>query len=150
MASGEEVYRESQERLHKTLGAYLIVKAWQLKVDCLVLQRDTLLKFLNIERMKNARLDWLKSDLVEYFPYHWTAFYSKSGTYSTLYLSRFEIPSKSTEKTLTDKKRIEIMKEYGLNCQIYQIPDLKEMVSIMALFSSGLLSPDQFEKLTIL
>ena len=40
MASGEEVYRESQERLHKTLSAYLIVKAWKLKVDCIVLQNE--------------------------------------------------------------------------------------------------------------
>lgn len=150
MASGEEVYREAQERLHKTLGAYLIIKAWQLKVDCLVLQRETLLQFLNIERMKNARLDWLKKDLVEYFPHQWTTKFSKSGTYSTLYLSRFEIPSISKEKTMTDEKRIEIMKTYGLNSQIYKMPDLKEMVSIMALFSSGLLSPDKFEDTILL
>ena len=149
MASGEEVYRESQERLHKTLGAFLIVKAWQLKVDCLVLQRKTLLKFLNIERMKIARLNWLKKDLEDYFPYQFTVNYSKSGTYSTLYLSRFEIPNESTKKTMTDEKRIELMKEHGLNCQIYNMPDLNEIVSIMALFSNGLLTPNDFEKISI-
>ena len=48
MATTEDVYRESQERLHKTLGAYLLVKAWELKVDGVIIQRDSLLKFLKL------------------------------------------------------------------------------------------------------
>ena len=86
MASAEEVYRESQKRLHKTLGAYLIIKAWELGVDCIAIQRNSLLRFLKLERMKNIRIDWLKDDLSEFFPHQWVTYTSRTGVYATLYL----------------------------------------------------------------
>lgn len=145
MASAEEVYRESQKRLHKTLGAYLLVKAWSLKVDGIALQRNTLLNFLSLERMKNVRIDWLKEDISEYFPHQWVTHYSGSKTYATLYLSRFELPKKSKIGAMKDEKRIELMKEENFNCKIVETIEMKEIISSMALFANGLLAPQNIK-----
>lgn len=69
MTIAENVYRESQARLHKILGTYLLVKAWESGTDAVAIPRYDLLAFLKLERMKNVRIDWLRSDLKEFFPY---------------------------------------------------------------------------------
>lgn len=144
MASAEEVYRESQKRLHKTLGAFLIVKSWEIGVDCIAIQRSSLLKFLKLERMKNKRIDWLKEDLSDFFPHQWVTYSSSSGVYATLYLSRFEIPEKGKSGSMTDKKRIERITNLGLNASIIKVPKEDEIISSMALLSNGILTPKSF------
>jgi hypothetical protein len=144
MASAEEVYREAQERLHRTLGAFLIVKAWEIGVDCIAIKRNSLLKFLKLERMKNTRIDWLKEDLSDFFPHQWVTYSSDSGTYATLYLSRFEIPDKGKKGSMTDKKRIEKISNLGVRASIIKVPNEKDMISSMALLSNGILTPKSF------
>ena len=145
MASAEEVYRESQKRLHKTLGSYLLVKAWEMGVDCIAIQRESLLKFLKLERMKNKRIDWLKTDLKDFFPYQWTTNFSSSGTYATLYLSRFEMPIKGKSDSMTDKKRMEKFTNLGLKSAIVKVAKEKEIISSMALLSNGIVTPKSFD-----
>ena len=91
--AAEDTYRESNRRRHKLFGAYLTFWAWMHKVDCVVLNRQTLLKFLDIKRMSNKRVDWMKEDLKELFPYASAMYNTTSGVYSSLYLSRLPYPN---------------------------------------------------------
>jgi len=138
MASAEEIYRESQARLHRILGAYLSLEAWKNGVDCVVLERKTLLSFLNLERMKNKRIDWLKSDLETLFPYARNTYYSKTKAYATLYISRKKIPRHSAIwKTMSTTERMALFKREGLTSKVINLPEEKILLSKMALICNG-------------
>ena len=145
MASAEEVYRKSQKRLHQTLGSYLLVKAWEMVVDCIAIKRQQLLNFLQLERMKNKRIDWLKDDLTNFFPYQMTTNSSASGTYATLYLSRFPLPPEGKKGSMTDEKRVKKFCALGLKSAITTVPKEDKIISSMALLSNGIITPKGFE-----
>jgi len=139
VASSEEVYRETQLRLHRVLGAYLAMKSWKNGIDCVILERDTLLSFLEIERMRNARIDWLKEDLKYLFKYPHMTNTTSTKTYATLYLSRVKIPSNSgVWKSMTSEERIIKMQEIGIKAQVLELPSEKKLLTKMALISNGI------------
>lgn len=138
MASGDEIYRESQARLHRVLGAYLAILTCKKRLDCIVLERNNLLSFLKLERMKNERIDWLKTDLKYLFNYSNTTKYSKSGTYASLYLFRGSAPEKSIWKTMRTEERIIEFAKKGITAEVITIPSEKELLTDMALISNGI------------
>ncbi|WP_342059547.1 hypothetical protein [Aeromonas sp. OTU364] len=138
MAASEDVYREAQVRLHRILGSYLSMQAWKLGADSLVIQREELLNFLKLTRMKNVRVDWIKEDLKHLFKYTQTTFYLKSGNYAELYLSRKEFPKNICSDYMETKQRIEKFKEYGLILVDVHLPTEGELISKMALIMSGI------------
>ncbi|HHQ4788055.1 hypothetical protein ACSZND_15835 [Aeromonas hydrophila] len=138
MASAEEVYRETQARLHRILGAYLSLLAWKEGVDCVVIERDSLLKFLELERMRNARIDWLKEDLKYLFKYAHTTNYTKNGNYATLYLSRVLIPNNDgIWNSMDTESRIKKLTEKGIKTKLIEMPKEKDLLVKMALISNG-------------
>ena len=139
MASAEDVYREAQARLHRVLGSYLAMKAWSCNLDCVVIERDSLLDFLDLERMRNARVDWLKSDLEYLFKYAHTTNNSQTGTYATLYLSRVKIPRNAgIWVSMTSKERINLLSEHGIKAKVIELPSEKTLLRKMALISQGI------------
>lgn len=139
MAAGDVVYRTTQARLHRVLGNYLAIIAWKSGNDCIVLERSTLLKFLDLSKMKNARIDWLKEDLKPLFPECHTTNSTPSGVYATLYLSRVKIPAdKGIWKSMTTKKRIEALANIGIRATVVTLPKEDELIKKMALALSGL------------
>jgi hypothetical protein len=139
MAAADAVYRETQARLHRVLGNYLAIVAWKAGIDCIILERKTLLSFLDLSKMKNVRIDWLKEDLKPLFPECHTTNTSSSGVYATLYLSRRKIPAdKGVWKAMTTAKRIEILGTNGIAAAAVEIPKEKELIKKMALALAGL------------
>jgi hypothetical protein len=67
----EEPHRESCRRQHRILGHYLAVQAWIKGLDCGVLLRKDLEKFLDLERFKKTRIEWLCEDLMPWFKHHY-------------------------------------------------------------------------------
>ena len=94
--------------------------------------------------MKNTRIDWLKEDLKDFFPYSWVTYSTNSGTYASLYLSRYHYPVKAKSGSMTDKARIDVMKEQGLKVSIVKMPTEKKIISSMALLSNGISTPVDF------
>ncbi|EOV6284663.1 hypothetical protein ACOQ0N_004598 [Vibrio parahaemolyticus] len=138
MASSDEVYRETQARLHRVLGAYLAMSAWKKGADCVILQRSTLLSFLKLERMKNKRIDWLKEDLKYLFHYAHTTSYTKTRTYADLYLSRVKIPKgKDVWGSMSTEERIQKLKELNIEAEVIELPSETRLLSKMALVSNG-------------
>ncbi|ARR44236.1 hypothetical protein CGH86_23405 [Vibrio parahaemolyticus] len=138
MAAGDDVYREAQARLHRILGSYLSMYAWKSGADCVVIQREELLEFLELTRMKNVRVDWIKEDLKHLFRYAKTTVYSDSGNYAELYLSRTKFPKGICDEPLKTEQRIEKFKAHGLKLVDVSLPSEHELVSKMALILTGI------------
>jgi len=134
----EQIYREANRRSHKLLGSYLAYWCWVHDVDCVVLERGVLLQYLGLKRMKNKRIDWLKNDVKDLFGYARTLKYAKTGNYSTLCLSRCDFPLGAFAKTMSNQKRVELLREKGLASEIATIPSEEEIVSILARMIHGI------------
>ncbi|CAH7271598.1 MULTISPECIES: hypothetical protein [Vibrio] len=138
MAAGDDVYREAQARLHRILGSYLSMLAWKMGADCVVIQRDELLTFLELTRMKNVRVDWIKEDIKHLFKHTKTTFYAKNGNYAELYLSRSKFPKGICSEAMSTEQRIEKFKEHGLTLVDVTLPTERELISKMALIMTGI------------
>ena len=66
-----EGYKEAVRRRHRSVGHYLSVKACNLNLDCIVLSRRDLEGLFGLVRFKRSRVEWLKEDMKQWFPYPW-------------------------------------------------------------------------------
>jgi hypothetical protein len=135
----EETYREAHRRKHKLLGTFLALSAWRQGLDCVVLERGQLLPFLDLDRMQDKRVDWVKEDVKHLFPHALNTCDSKSGVYSTLYLSRFPIPLDAHLGSMNDAKRVEALAAGGLKSAIVKIPKEDEIVRLLACVTHGII-----------
>jgi hypothetical protein len=145
----DEFYREFQRRRHKLLGAYLALRAWERNVDCVVLPRNALLPYLELEgEMKNVRLAWLKEDLSKLFPYYLSTEITKTRKFEALYLSRVEIPEVPEEEDATDDLEFaSLFEKNGLRIGILdEIPGESEIIRMMADVSHGISDFSQWQE----
>ncbi|HMO05108.1 MAG TPA: hypothetical protein PKC67_13550 [Kiritimatiellia bacterium] len=140
MPAPDITYRETHRRSHRTLGVYLILQAWQKNVDCVAVPRGSLLNFLELTRMRNQRIDWIKDDIKDVFPYVWTTVSTGTSNYATAYFSRYPFPEASIRGSMTDVKRCEVMTSSGLKSAVIKVPKEKELLQYIALTSNGLIS----------
>jgi hypothetical protein len=140
-------HREDCRRLHRLIGHYLAMQAWIRKLDCIVLTRADLEKFLGLSKFKSARVKWLTSDLEPWFP-HQVPYY-KSGAPSSihsLFLSRVPIQPHLPKGTMTTQTRIQKLPPTApptglLSKGIYRVPSEERMITYSALLSAGLRKP---------
>lgn len=146
MAS-EYFHRDSCKRLHRIVANYLAVQAWTGQLDCLVLDRQDLEHFLQLERFKSSRVEWLQEDMRPWFP-HQAAFY-RSGSPSSihsLFLSRVPIEEHLSSETMTTPERIALMAHDAPPTALYSSwrpkrPTEEEMIAELTFFSNGLRVP---------
>jgi hypothetical protein len=114
------------------LGTYLALAAWVKNVDCVVLQRAQLLPYLGLERMKNARIEWLKKDIKKLFPYANNLIELNTKIYASLYLTRVDFPADIFGYAISDEQRIDRMAEKGFKAAEVSIPNETEIVATLA------------------
>jgi hypothetical protein len=136
----EDFYREFQRRRHKLLGAYLALRAWERKVDCVALSHIALRPYLDLKEIEEKRLSWLKEDLKGLFPYSLSTENAKPKRFDTLYLSRVELPKEAeTWSASGDLEFAALFEEEGLRIGILdEIPSESEIIRIMADISHGI------------
>jgi hypothetical protein len=132
----EHTYREAHRRTHKLLGVYLALTAWKQGVDCVVLEREQLLPFLDLDLMQDKRIDWVKEDVKYLFPHACTTVDSKN-VYATLYLSRLPFP-REMQTGMNDSKRVETFTAGGLKAAIIKIPKEPEIIRILGSVTHGI------------
>ena len=134
----KDPYREANRRKHKLLGIYLALWAWEHKVDCVILPREELLPFLDVDTMWNQHIDCLKEDVKYLFPHAWVTEVPKTKKYQTLYLSRLVISEAIKSGTMTDPERFEAIAKGGLKAAIVKIPKESEIVRDLACVTHGI------------
>lgn len=65
-----EKLRECARRQNRAISLFCIVQCWLHGWDGITIRRDFFEQFLRREHFKNSRLEWISSDLKEFFPYH--------------------------------------------------------------------------------
>ena len=134
----QETSREAHRRSHKLLGCYLALWAWGHNVDCVILQRHELLVYLDLPNMQKARIDQLKEDVQDFFPYTSLPLYhNKTGTYLTLCFSRFPWPVKLFSYTASIETRMIQLQTCGLKTAIGSLPTENDMVMKLAQLTHG-------------
>lgn len=135
----QDTYRDANRRSHRLLGHYLALAAWVRGVDCVVLKRQELFPFLGLKkRMETKRIGWLTDDVKPLFPYSWWTQVAKTGVYSTLYLSRLELPAASMAEVLGDESRLKRFGAAGVKGLVIKLPTEAEMVRLLSSAMVGL------------
>lgn len=87
-----DVVRKLIEDRNYYIGKFLDMQAYLNNVDCIVLTRQDLWKFLEVDRLNGTRRRWFCQDLKEWFPYQ-NCYYEPGSPSSInlLFLSRTPI-----------------------------------------------------------
>lgn len=147
-----EPHRESCRRQHRVIGNYLAMEAWTRGLDCIVLIRSDMESFLGLRRFKSTRVNWLKADLMPWFPYQEA--YFKTGSPSSihsLFLSRVPISRHLPSGTMTTDKRIagiakDAPKTKRFSTSSTKVPGEAKILSDLVLLASGLDIPAESKK----
>lgn len=142
-------HRDACKRQHRILAHYLAIQAWLRKLDCIVLVRSDLEKFLGLKRFKSTRVDWLQDDLKPWFPYQFPYYLTRAGSsIHSLFLSRVPIEKHLPSGSMSTDKRISQMEtdaprtaKFSETRGASNIPDEKQIVAELAVISAGLDTP---------
>lgn len=149
----QDPHRESCRRQHRVLSHYLAIQAWVRGLDCIVLVRDDLERFLGLKRFKSIRIEWLREDMKPWFP-NQVAYYRTNAASSihSLFLSRIPIEKHLPGGSMTTDQRISRMKagapstaRFSKTRSRSQIPDEKEIVAELAVLAAGLDQPSDLD-----
>jgi len=135
MAS-EDFYRDAARRTHRTLGSYLVQWAWTNLVDCVVVERTSYLRFVDLKIMPTKRVRWFTDDLQSIFSHAVPR--RKAGKWSSIYLSRHQFPPGFPWGSMSTKERIKKLNNAGLRSALVRLPDDKTVVEAMARVAAGL------------
>ena len=139
VSTRNDPHRDYCRRQHRIIGHYLALTAWLRGLDCIVLVRSDLEKFLGLERFKSIRVKWLKEDLKPWFP-HQEDYYNTSmpSSIHSLFLSRVSISSYLPEGSMTTEARIAQMpiesprtERFSRSQTGKEVPPEAEMVSYL-------------------
>lgn len=124
-------YKSSPEKIkkqHKALGFYLMHMAWINGWDCVIVNREELLEFLGITRMKWRRIDWLRKDLKEFFPHFQDLSRDPGETFASLFLSRHPFPLRNWA-AMHNGERIKLFEERGLKSGVVEIREKSKVLN---------------------
>lgn len=145
-------HREYARKQHRIIGHYLAIQSWIRNLDCIVLTRSDLEGFLGLERLKSARVEWLKEDLSPWFKFQQPYFNSSSPTsINSLFLSRVAFDGYLPEGSMTTDERITGIASNGpatakfIPEDSHWLPPTEpDMIGQLAIISSGLSVPQDF------
>ena len=148
----DDAHRLACRRQHRVFGQYLALQSWVRGLDCIVVERRDLEHYLGLERLKGARIEWLKDDLLPWFPYQQDyQMGGRSNSIHSLFLARVPVATFLSEESLTTEDRITAMPagspKTGLlvpSNRFWPPPTEKEIIAQLAVQASGLAVPQDY------
>ncbi len=113
--------REGARRQHRTLALFSMIQCWMRGLDGLALYRSHVERLLGLKRFKQTRIDWLREDIKELFPYQEIYWNSDNKSFSSLFVSRKELTQYLQAGSMTAQKRIDKIPKKGPRIGIFQI-----------------------------
>ncbi|HYE35961.1 hypothetical protein [Methylocaldum sp.] len=114
--------REGARRQHRTAALFAVIQCWLLSLDGLAFSRQHLQRLIGLERFKGTRVDWLREDLSEFFPYqevYW--FTGKQNSLGSLFVSRRELKPYLPVGSMSDKERIKNIRPNGPRIAMFKM-----------------------------
>jgi hypothetical protein len=65
----QDKLRECARRQNRAVSLFCIVQCWLNGWDGIIIKRDFFESFFKLQNFKNIRLEWMSTDLKEFFPY---------------------------------------------------------------------------------
>jgi hypothetical protein len=154
----DETYRQAVSRQHRIYAHYLALYAWRRKLDCLIINRQQLLKLLNLKAIKQTRMAWFEEDFRPWFPELHTMWASNNmDRLSSVFLSRLPVPRSALQGSMTTEMRIVCLVEEGIPAGTFlggryrgALPNEKDVVSVMSLLAGGLETADKIPGFAVL
>jgi hypothetical protein len=142
-------HRQHCQRQHRIVGHYLALQAWLRGIDCIVLRRIDLMRFLDLDRFKSARIKWLQADLKPWFPYQKPYFSASApSSISTLFLARVPIDSHLPRGRMTAPQLIAGIAATGPRTEAFLKfgapvfpPGEQDIIRDLCLLATGLTTP---------
>lgn len=140
MAAPDKVYRDYITRRHRTMALYLAMMAWAKGLDCVVVNRNEIVRFWGLtRRVEDQRLDWLKEDVTQFFPYIMPLYSAKgSEKFASVFLSRRPFPPEAFYGSITDEKRSAALTAGGLPTSPVKLPTEMDMLALITATMHGL------------
>jgi len=139
-------HRKHCRREHRVLAQFLAIEAWVRGIDCIVLERAELERYLGLERFKSERVRWLQEDVKPWFPFQ--ALHIASTSPSSLYdlfLSRVPIAQHLPNGTMSTTERVAQIPRSAPLTQVFsknsRLPSEEEIVAYLAKLGAGLIVP---------
>lgn len=116
-------YRDFALRRHRILGHFLSSYAWRKGADCVNVSRQQLQAYLDLEKFREERLQWLVADLKSYFPY--SRLFYREGSFNEAFFSRrpfneLPLPQRSETSFLRERPQRAILKELPVDPAVYR------------------------------
>lgn len=145
MAESDQIYRESCRRLHRIAANFFAVKTWCAGADCVIIDRSVLERVLELERIRDIRVEWIREDVAQWFPHIASLTYKERDAVGSLYLSRYPIGQWMSE-FMTDRQRAELLHEQGIKCLMLETPgdqdwSASRLLTELTLLAAGLSTP---------
>lgn len=143
-------YDNYYRRRHRIVGHYLALQSWLRGLDCVVLDRNEVLAFLNTKETGKKRIKQFKADVAPWFKFVKPYYKKGSSTYiRSLFLSRINLDSYLPQGLMsTDQRMTKAIAATDGKLSIERfsrtdskVPSETEMVSDLTLFATGLKTP---------
>jgi|SRR6267142_1952795 len=116
--------REGARRQHRAVALYAVIQCWMRGLDGVAFQRKDLERLLGLVRFKATRVDWLKQDLREYFPF--IEEYYRTGhtdSLSSIFVARVPLAKALPKGTMTTAARVARIKKFGPRMGVFEMWD---------------------------
>lgn len=131
--------REGARRQHRSTALFAVIQCWLRNLDGLVFSRQHLERLLGLERFKETRVDWLREDLRDFFPYqevyYWIS--GKQKSFASLFISRTELATYLPSGSMTNLERIKGIPENGPKLAMFRIWSPPEQEKVLSAFEAA-------------
>lgn len=90
--------REGARRQHRAIGIFAVLQCWARGLDGICFQRQHLSRLIGLDRFKGKRIEWLQSDLREFFDHQEQFVFGPGDSLYSLFVSRISLALLPTGK----------------------------------------------------
>ena len=131
--------REGARRQHRTIALFAVIQCWLRDLDGLAFSRQHLARLIGLERFKVTRVDWLREDLSEFFPYQEVYWYtSKKRSLGSLFVSRRNLWPYLPTGSMSDSERIEAIPPDGPRIALFNMWARPSKLKVLKVFEAAI------------
>jgi hypothetical protein len=114
--------REGARRQHRVVALFAVIQCWLRGLDGLAFERRQLERLLGLVRFKGTRVEWLREDFKEFFPYQEVCWFTgKNHSLGSVIISRVPIAGSLLEGSMATKARVAKVQEGGPKLGMFEL-----------------------------